>query len=392
MRLRPAPMPHAAGPGRQQELPPRPAWWYTATMATGSGQAVQDTMYPQENRVSLKGGSGSSFGVLLRDHRLTAGLTQEALAEQAMVAPRSIQALERGTSRPHRDTAERLATALRLAGLDRTQFLAAATPGPRRRDARGVSALQDPPPLIGRTRERALLERHLTAAGPPVLVLAGEPGIGKSSLLALAASRAEAYGWCVLAGGCHRRGGQAPYAPVLSALQSYLQRQSSFHLRTHLQGCAWLIRLLPELTGGPIEPLPPGAIPLEQERRMMFEAVARFLANVAGPAGTLLVLDDLQWAGRDALDLLTALVWSPAAAALRVIGAYRDTETQPHDPLAEVLADLGHAGRAAQHAIGPLAPREAEELVASCCPARARRGWRSGTASSSRQGASRSSS
>ena len=37
-------------------------------------------------------------------------------------------------------------------------------------------------------------------------------------------------------------------------------------------------------------------------------AVARYLANMAGPAGTLLVLDDLQWAGPDALDLLTALV------------------------------------------------------------------------------------
>ena len=38
----------------------------------------------------------------------------------------------------------------------------------------------------------------------------------------------------------------------------------------------------------------------------MVAAVARFLANVAGPAGTLLVLDDLQWAGPDALDLLVS--------------------------------------------------------------------------------------
>ena len=208
----------------------------------------------------------------------------------------------------------------------------------------------------------------MAAEGPPVLLLAGEPGIGKSSLLALAAKRAEAHGWCVLAGGCHRRGGQAPYAPILGALQSHLQRQSSTRLRAHLQGCSWLIRLLPELAGGPIEPLPTWDLPLEQERRLLFEAVARFLSNIAGPAGTLLLLDDLQWAGRDALDLLAALVWSPAAAALRVIGAYRDTETQPRDPLAEMLADLAHAGRATQHAVGPLAPHEAEQLLAAMLP------------------------
>jgi hypothetical protein len=65
-----------------------------------------------------------------------------------------------------------------------------------------------------------------------------------------------------------------------------------------LRGCAWLVRLLPELAGGPIEPLPPWTVSPEQERRLMVGAVERFLANVAGPAGTLLVLDDLQWAGR----------------------------------------------------------------------------------------------
>jgi len=54
----------------------------------------------------------------------------------------------------------------------------------------------------------------------------------------------------------------------------------------------------------------------EQERRLVADAVSLFLSNVAGPAGTILALDDLQWAGLDALDLLTALVRSaPRAAA-----------------------------------------------------------------------------
>ena len=40
--------------------------------------------------------------------------------------------------------------------------------------------------------------------------------------------------------------------------------------------------------------------------RLVFQAARRFLENVAGPAGTVLVLDDLHWAGRDALDLLAS--------------------------------------------------------------------------------------
>ena len=60
--------------------------------------------------------------------------------------------------------------------------------------------------------------------------------------------------------------------------------------------------------------------------------------------GTLLLLDDLQWAGPDALDLIATLIRSDSAVPLRVVGAYRDTEVQPQDPLAVLLADLAHAG------------------------------------------------
>src|SRR5437764_1952612 len=199
---------------------------------------------------------------------------------------------------------------------------------------------------VGRARELALLERHLggspAGSAPPLLLLAGEPGIGKTRLLRAAAPRAVAQRWCVLEGGCQRRGGHEPYAPVLGALQRHLRRQTPAQLRMALAGCAWLVRLLPELAQGPIEPLPAWTLPPDQERRLMVAAVVRFLANVAGPAGTLLLLDDLQWAGPDALDLLTALVRAAAEVPLRVIGAYRDTEVQPQDPLAVTLADLAH--------------------------------------------------
>jgi len=102
------------------------------------------------------------FGVLLKDYRLRAGLTQEALAERAGVSVRGIQNLERGGHRPLRDTLTRLTTALELDGQERVRFLSGATPLPRRRGgsaATGATALARPgalptPPtaLVGRTR------------------------------------------------------------------------------------------------------------------------------------------------------------------------------------------------------------------------------------------------
>jgi tetratricopeptide (TPR) repeat protein len=219
-----------------------------------------------------------------------------------------------------------------------------------------------PHPLVGRVRELALLETHLAREGPPVLLLAGQPGIGKSRLLAEATLLADRAGWRVLAGGCSRSGGQQPYAPLLEAVERDLHRQSPAQLRARLEGCAWLVRLLPELAGGPIEPLPAWTLPPDQERRLVFRAVARFLANVAGPAGTLLLLDDLQWAGPDALDLLTALMRDAAETPLRVVGAYRDTDMRPTDPLSVALADLAHAGLATHCTLALLAAQEAAEL------------------------------
>ncbi len=311
-----------------------------------------------------------TLATLLRQFRLAAGLTQEALAERARLSGRGIADLERGVRRaPRRETVQLLAEALALSPAERSAFEAAARIGAPVEATRGPTAM--PPtsagpelPLVGRSRERILLEQHLAAEGPPVLLLAGEPGIGKSRLLHEARRQAVEQGLTVLAGGCQRRGGQESYAPVLEALEHYLQVQEPVHLRSMLRGCAWLVRLLPELAELGIEPLPAWSLPPDQEQRLLFKAVGHFLRNVAGPAGTLLVLDDLQWAGAEALDLLAALVRANPEASLRVIGAYRETEVPPHAPLAGLLDDLAQAGLGRRLSLGPLSAAEAADLLA----------------------------
>ena len=309
-----------------------------------------------------------SFGDLLRRFRITTGMTQEQLAESAQLSARAISDLERGIKRaPRRETVEMLSRALQLTDSERA-LLAAASPrrgmplaptytsGAPRRDASETL-------LIGRALEMARVRRHLENDGPPVLLLAGEPGIGKTSLLRHTATAAREMGWTVLEGGCSRRSGQDPYVPLLQAIERHLAGLSAMQRRAALLGCAWLVRLLPELVETNVVPAPAWTLPADQERRLMFAAVGRLLANAAGPAGTLLVLDDLHWAGPDALDLLATLVGDEAEPGIRVVAAYRDTEAQPNETLVTLVADLANAKQAQQVRVGPLGPEEATILA-----------------------------
>jgi tetratricopeptide (TPR) repeat protein len=339
-------------------------------------------------------GPGAPFGALLRRYRAAAGLTQEALAERAGISWRAISNLERGLSRaPQRGTAARLAEALSLPASARERLLDAARSGAAwpgaitpSRPGRPRHAEQPPAPsgaggpLVGRTAELSLLERHLAGAGAPLLLLAGIPGIGKSRLLREAAALADGTGWAALAGGCTRGEGQEPFTPLPRSLQRHLTGLPVERQRRALEGCAWLVRLLPELAGSPIEPLPGWTPSTGQERRLMFEAVGRFLANVAqeapGAHGTLLLLDDLQWVGADALDLLATLVRG-ADGHLRIVGAYREGEVRPGHPLEALVADLTPAGLVRRHVVGPLAQEDAALLLdALATDPREDAGWR----------------
>src|SRR5262249_62039473 len=112
---------------------------------------------------------------------------------------------------------------------------------------------------------------------------------------------------------------------LLGARACSWRRQSRMGRGRGLRGCPWRGGLLPELAETGVVSTPPWTLPAEQERRLMFAAVAQYLANIAGPAGTLLVLDDLHWAGPDAFDLLQALVHAPGECPPRLLGAYRAT-------------------------------------------------------------------
>jgi tetratricopeptide (TPR) repeat protein/transcriptional regulator with XRE-family HTH domain len=307
-----------------------------------------------------------TFGQLLVRYRVAAGMTQETLAAHAGVSVRAISDLERSVRlSPYKSTIALLAEALHLSPQEHATLIAAAG---RKADIAAAETEREPrssdPPFVGRHRELVAVEHFLGGGGLPVLFLTGEPGIGKSRLLRETADRAAAAGWMVLEGSCQRRGRQEPYAPFLDALSTYVSQQPLAQLRQELAGCTWLVRLLPELAGAMQGPTVGWMLPPEQERRLMFASVRRFLANVAGAHGTLLVLDDLQWVGADALDLLSALVRSGQEPPLRLACAYRNNDVSHAHPLAAPLADLAHARLASHLELGPLDEEEAALLFA----------------------------
>ena len=306
-----------------------------------------------------------TFAAVLKRARRAAGLTQAELAERAGLSSEAISALERGVNRaPRRETVSLLVDALGLEGLERAQLEQAA----RQRPGTLPSALTDIP-------ERAICRRSSGAHAKsrqsrPArrgratgIALAGEPGVGKTRLLQEAASAASISGWTVLMGGCQRASDQDPYAPILGVVERSIATRGEAALRDDLQGCAWLLRLLPELAEHNLVQLPTWTLAPEQERRLMFAAVARFLANIAGPAGVLLVLDDLQWAGADACDLLAALVQTAGDTPIRLVGAYRDSEAPPQGPLNMVIGGLARAGLLHQSQLARLTEDESAALL-----------------------------
>jgi predicted ATPase len=190
---------------------------------------------------------------------------------------------------------------------------------------------QEQPPrgdvFAGRERELAVLwERYLAAdAGrASVVLVAGEPGIGKSRLLVKLVGQAEAAGAVVLRGGASEAAGMPPYLPFLEAVGGYIRAAEPERLREQIGAeAAVLATIFPEveLRLGELPASYP--LPVEQARLRLFEAVTGFLAAIAAGSPVVLVLDDLHWADAASLDLLVHVARRAGTARLLIAGGYR---------------------------------------------------------------------
>jgi DNA-binding SARP family transcriptional activator/tetratricopeptide (TPR) repeat protein len=217
-------------------------------------------------------------------------------------------------------------------------------------------------PLIGRRAEMAQLEAWWREEGERVMLLAGDPGIGKTRLLAETAVRADAEGAIVLAGRAPEET-LVPYQPFLEALGHYVFHATSDELRVVAREYgSELARLIPELRRRLPELPPPDPGDPETDRYRLFEAVAGLLAAISAAAPVLIVLDDLQWADRPSLLLLRHLARSPHGSRVSILGAYRaiDDWSEGFDA---ALAGLRRERLTVQMDVGGLPEEEAIELV-----------------------------
>jgi DNA-binding SARP family transcriptional activator len=245
--------------------------------------------------------------------------------------------------------------------------------GPSRLPLPVALAPVDGTPFVGREAELdALAEawRKTRAGTRRVTLIAGEPGIGKTSLVGELARRADVEGGIVLYGRCDEDVGFA-FQPFVEALRAYVSACPPALLREQSgRGAAELARVLPELAELIGDVTPPTRPDAALDQYLMFEAVVGFLGAVAARAPVLLVLDDLHWAARPTLQLLRHLVRSPPDMAVCVVGTFRDTELPtaavgrgtPH-PLTEMLADLRREPGIERHALAGLTKADVEALL-----------------------------
>ena len=206
------------------------------------------------------------------------------------------------------------------------------------------AAAPDRTPLVARDSERAELFGALDAAQksqPSVLLLGGEPGVGKTRLASEALAEADRRGFRTFVGRSYESEGTPPYQPFIEVMEMALANLPPEVLRRDLGDSAGEVaRLLPELRQR-FDDIPPSLdLPPEQERRYLFNSVRDFIARAAETQPICVLFDDMHWADEASLLLFEHIAQHLAGLPIMIIGTYRDVELDMGRPLARTLDAL----------------------------------------------------
>jgi DNA-binding winged helix-turn-helix (wHTH) protein/tetratricopeptide (TPR) repeat protein len=221
--------------------------------------------------------------------------------------------------------------------------------------------------FIGRAEEMALLHALIDAAigGHASLVMVvGEPGIGKTRL----AEEAGAYAWRrgaqVLVGHCYEGEAASPYSSFVEAIREYASTRPDEALKAEMgDGASDLAKLVPEIRRR-IPDLTPSPPPDPWDERMrLFDSLAWFLVNASKANPIMLHLEDLHWADQASLLLLQHLARRFKGSRLMVVGTYRDLEVDRSHPLSAMLAELRRERLYERVLLRGLAEPEVKDLI-----------------------------
>jgi DNA-binding NarL/FixJ family response regulator len=224
--------------------------------------------------------------------------------------------------------------------------------------------------FVGRERELAALGTALDqalAGEGRIVMLAGEPGIGKTRTAQVLARYAESRDARVLWGRCYEEPGAPPFWPWLQVIRACAEAYDDARLRGLLDsGAGDLADILPELAHR-LPDLPAAQHPADptQARFRLFDAITAFWKRVAADAPHLLVLDNLHWADAPTLRLLEFLAPAVGGTRLLVLGTYRDIELSRRHPLSNSLGELARDPRFQRLRLAGLSLAEAGRFVAA---------------------------
>ena len=191
--------------------------------------------------------------------------------------------------------------------------------------------------FVGRKREldglRAVFDDAAAGRGRLVM-LVGEPGIGKTRTAEELAVYARERGADVLWGPCHEGEGAPAYWPWVQILRQAMRGRD-----LPPGAAADLAQLLPELAGGDAPSLESEVHP-EHARFRLFDAVCTLLKDLAERQPLVIVLDDLHWADRPSLLILQFLAREIPTTRILLLGTYRHTDVGRQHPLTETLGEL----------------------------------------------------
>ncbi len=211
-------------------------------------------------------------------------------------------------------------------------------------DRNDPSVLLDRTPFVGRTLQldrlaERLAEARLSRGG--VVMIAGEPGIGKTRTLEEFAEIASQSGTQVLRGSCYDGEWQPPYGPFAEAIAAYARhtepRQLQADLGCHASTIAPIVPTLRlQLRGVPGRE----RLDRDEERFRLLDAVAQFLLTISRRVPLTLILDDLHWADQGTIAMMAHLARFVPAGAILLIGAFRDVEIGRDHPLGTAIASF----------------------------------------------------
>jgi DNA-binding CsgD family transcriptional regulator/tetratricopeptide (TPR) repeat protein len=223
-------------------------------------------------------------------------------------------------------------------------------------------------PFVGRQAElqqlKVAFEEAANGQGALIL-LVGEPGIGKTALCGQLCTFVEASGGRPLVGHCYEEGSfRAPYQPFVEVFGTYVQECDTDSLTADLGSVAAdLARMVPMLRERLDVTLGPAEYP-DEDRWRLLQAATDLLHRAAAHRPLLLVLEDLHDADRGTLDLLLYLARNLHGARILVVGTYRDMEVDRAHPLSTALSKLHRASNVARMQLRGLSTEEVLRLLA----------------------------